>query len=137
VVEPFILLSASRNSGEPQTLLGILCFVPVGLTGSTIHFAHGRVVPGIISLFAWTSAAATTFAVGGLSGYALDGGAGFNNGAAWAVGLVFGAAAAVGLTTLDVFLARTVVRKETRTFSVSPAVVPMRGGAVAMLGGSF
>jgi hypothetical protein len=135
-VEPFILLTASSNSGEPQTLLGILCFVPVGLTGSTIHFAHGRVVPGIISFFGWTAAAASTFAIAGLSGYALNSGPGFNDDAAWAVGLVVGSIFAASLTTLDVWMAR-VVSKQTRTPGFAPAVVPMRGGALATFGGSF
>jgi hypothetical protein len=26
-----------------------MCFVPVSITGSTVHFAHGRAFPGIIA----------------------------------------------------------------------------------------
>jgi hypothetical protein len=141
VVEPFLLLAAGQNSGTPETVLGIMCFVPVSVTGSTVHFAHGRVVPGIISFFAWASHVGTTFAFAGLIGLSTARGFEFNNEAAWATGLAFGAAGGIALGYLDVWMARPITRQHekphTISISISPLVSPTRGGAIFGAAASF
>jgi hypothetical protein len=142
-VEPFLLLAAGQNSGPPQTALGIMCFVPVSITGSTVHFAHGRAVPGIISFFGWASHAGTTFLLGGLVGLLTERGFEFNNETAWATGLAFGAAGGVALAALDVWMARPVasfdVRKHApkKNFAIAPITSPTRGGAFFGVAASF
>jgi hypothetical protein len=139
-VEPFLLLGANKNSGPPQTFFGIMCFVPVTITGSTVHFAHGRAFPGIISFFAWASHVGTTFALAGLVGLSTHSDLGeFNNDAAWAMGLVFGALGGIALTTLDVWMARPIARKHTTqpTLSIAPTFAPTRGGGLVGVGASF
>ena len=141
VVEPFLLLAANNNSGPPQTAFGIMCFVPVTITGSTVHFAHGRAFPGIISFFAWASHVGTTFVVAGLVGLATERGFEFNNETAWVTGLVFGAAGGVALGYLDVWMARPIVRKHAppppTSLSIAPMVSPTRGGALVGVAASF
>ena len=139
-VEPFLLLAANHNSGEPQTFFGIMCFVPVTITGSTVHFAHGRAFPGIISFFAWASHVGTTFVVAGLVGLATERGFEFNNDAAWATGLAFGALGGVALAGLDVWMARPIVHKRpptTTSFSIAPMASPTRGGALVGVAATF
>ena len=118
-VEPLLMIATQSAQGEQQTILGIICFVPVTLAGSIVHWAHGRVGPGFISFFAWSSHVATTFGVGGL------------------FGLAFGAAGAAALTWLDVWMARTVHEPTTTSLRFSPAIIPTQGGAIAALGGTF
>ena len=139
-VEPFLLLGAEHNSGPPQTTFGVLCFVPVTITGSTVHFAHGRVFPGIISFFAWASHVGTTFAVAGLVGLSTERGFEFNNDAAWAMGLVLGTLGGVALGALDVWMARPIHRKReapATSFSIAPTAAPTRGGALVGVAASF
>jgi hypothetical protein len=140
--EPFLVLGATSNSGGSSTTFGVLGFLPVAFAGSITHAAHGRWVPAIISFFAWTSLAGTTFVVGGLFGVAFE-----NNGfqssmaASWAAGLAFGATGAAGLTILDAWLARTAgpdrIEDKPMTVHLVPSIVPMRGGALATLGATF
>jgi hypothetical protein len=138
-VEPFLLLAANHNSGAPQTLFGISCFVPVTLTGSTIHFAHGRAFPGIISFFAWASHVGTTFVVAGLFGLATEHGFEFNEGVAWGTGLAFGALGGIALAGLDVWMARPIHRDHARSksLSIAPMASPTRGGALFGVAASF
>lgn len=134
---PFLLFEAGMHSGEPQTAFGISCFVTVAVVGSTTHFAHARVLPGIVSFFAWPTAAALTFSIAGLTG--LSGGSGrFNDTAAWATGLVFGSFATAGLTALDVYMARPEPKKPHATsFTIAPSFMPVRDGALGTLAGTF
>jgi hypothetical protein len=137
-VEPFLLLAANNNSGEPQTFFGIMCFVPVTLTGSTVHFAHGRVFPGLISFFSWAGHVGTTFVVAGLVGLSTEHGFEFNNDAAWAAGLAFGAVGGIALATLDVWMARPRTHDAPKSsFSITPTASPTRGGAFVGLAASF
>jgi hypothetical protein len=85
-LEPLLMAATQSVQGEQQTILGIICFVPVTFAGSIVHWAHGRVGPGFISFFAWLSHVATTFVVGGLFGLAFEHGFEFNYPAAWAAG---------------------------------------------------
>ena len=139
--EPFLMLATMSTQAPITTLLGVLCFVPTGLTGPIVHAVHGRYVPAVISFFAWTSLAGSTFVVGGLFGLAFEtNGFELNTAAAWAAGLVFGASGAAMLTWLDVWMARTIEppEKKSSTFvRLVPTFVPARGGGMAALGGSF
>jgi hypothetical protein len=139
VVEPFFLLAANKNSGAPQTFFGIMCFVPVTITGSTVHFAHGRVFPGVISFFAWASHVGATFLFAGFVGLSSERGFEFNNDAAWAAGLAFGAVGGIALAGLDVWMARPIVRKRpaATSFSIAPTASPTRGGALFGVAASF
>ncbi len=137
LTEPFLMLATVSNGGSTSSTLGVLCFVPTTLAGSTVHFVHRRAVPGIISFFAWPSLAGTTFVVGGLFGLALQHGFEFNSAAAWTAGLTFGGGGAALLTWLDVWMARTVTTAEKRWLppvQLTSGVVPTRGGAVVSLG---
>ncbi|HEX4515013.1 MAG TPA: hypothetical protein VH054_15815 [Polyangiaceae bacterium] len=136
---PVLLYEAGMHSGEPQTGFGISCFVTVGLVGSTTHFAHARVLPGIASLFAWPAGAALTFAFAGLIGLGGSLRGEFNEGAAWVAGIGLGAIAATGLTALDVYMARPMMKKKpvTPSFTLAPSFVPLRDGALGALGGTF
>jgi hypothetical protein len=120
-------------------VFGVLCFVPIAFAGPIVHLGNGRPIPAVISFFAWTSLAGTTFIVGGLSGVAAQQGGESNMAAAWIAGLAFGAAGAVGLTALDVWMARTVHDKMAPVtgLQLRPSIVPTHGGAMASLGGSF
>jgi hypothetical protein len=104
-----------------------------------VHFVHRRAVPGIISFFAWTSLAGTTFVVGGLFGLAFQQGFEFNSVAAWTAGLAFGAAGAALLTWLDVWMARAVARadKPAAAVKLTSAVIPTHGGAMVSLGATW
>ncbi len=136
LVEPFLTIAATTNDGSVSSTFGVLCFVPVGLTGSITHFAHGRVVPGIISFFAWTTAVGLTFSVAGLSGITANGN--FNSESAWAVGLAFGSIAAASLTALDAWMARTIVpTRHASSFTIAPSIFPVRSGAFGAVGGTF
>ena len=66
---PITLAATSRISldSTPGTTLGVVAFAFPALPSSITHFAHGRVVPGIISFFAWPSLAGTTFVIAALA----------------------------------------------------------------------
>ena len=130
-------ISQVSPNAELGTVLGVLAFALPALPASTTHFSHGRIVPGIISFFAWPSLAGTTFLVGGLFGLMFSSGYELNQAAAWAAGLVFGAAGAVGLTYLDVTMARTVVVSPPDVPKVALTLIPTRGGAITALGGRW
>ena len=93
-------------------------------------------MPAIISFFAWTSLAGTTFVVGGLFGLVFERGFEFNSVAAWIAGLSFGAAGAAGLTALDAWMARPVEAPQT-SFRFAPSIPPTPGGAIGSLTGIF
>jgi hypothetical protein len=137
LVEPLLMLATQASRDEQQTIFGVACFLPVSLAGSATHWAHGRVVPGIISFFAWASHAGTTFVVAGLFGLTLGHGFNFDLGAAWAAGLVFGGLGAAALTALDVWMARKVTPRAPTLAHIVPSFAPTRGGAMAGVAGTF
>ncbi len=140
VTEPLLMLATVSSNGSTASTLGVLCFVPVGFAGPIVHLANGRPLPAVISFFAWTSLAGSTFVVGGLFGLAFERDFELNSTAAWAAGLAFGATGAAALTFLDSWMARAVHRPEktsTSSLRVMPGFVPTHGGAMASLGGSF
>ena len=138
-VEPLLMLAATSNSGEASTLFGITCFIPVGLAGSTVHAVYRRAIPAVISFFAWTSLAATTFVVGGLFGLAFASSGELNSAAAWTSGIAFGAGGAALLTWLDVWMARRTVPsgQSTTSLRLVPTLAPIQGGGVAGVAGSW
>ena len=138
LIEPLLTLGAVSNPAPVSTTFGVVAFVPVGLTSSVVHAVHGRFVPAVISFFAWTSLAGTTFVVGGAVGLAFERGGRFDSVAAWIAGLSFGAAGAVGLTWLDAWMARPIHEKRARdAVQLAPSIVPTRGGAMASLVGAW
>lgn len=140
VTEPFLVLAATTSQGATSSVFGVISFVPTGFAGPIVHIVHGRYIPAVISFFAWTSLAGSTFVVGGLFGLAGQNGFEFNTAAAWAGGLVFGAGGAALVTWLDVWMAREVAVPEKRSSTslrIMPGLMPTRGGAMASLAGSF
>jgi hypothetical protein len=139
VSEPALVAAAVSTGGGSSTTFGILAFVPVTLTAPIVHLAHGRVIPAVISFFAWPALAGTTFLAGGIAGLAQNRDGSFNGVAAWVVGLTFGAAGATGLTALDAYFARDITKREdvTHKTPVSMMLTPTRGGAIASIGGAF
>jgi hypothetical protein len=136
VTEPFLMAATVATD---SAVLGALCFVPVGLSGPIVHLVNGRPIPAIISFFAWTSLAATTFVVGGLFGLAFSSGAfsTFNSPVAWTAGLIFGAAGAASLTWLDVWMARDIKQRTPSSVHLTPTILPTHRGALASLAISF
>ncbi len=139
LIEPLLVLGAVSNPAPASSVFGVVAFAPVGFTGTIVHAAHGRFVPAVISFFAWTSLAGTTFVVGGAVGLAVEQRGEFNSVAAWIAGLSFGAAGAVGLTWLDAWMARSLHegKKSRDALQLAPSIAPTRGGAMASLVGAW
>ena len=139
LTEPFFMLATVASAAPTSSVLGVLCFVPVGFTGTLVHVAHGRYIPAVISFFAWTSLAATTFVVGGLFGLAFGRFGDFDSVAAWIAGLTFGAGGAAGLASLDSWMARPLGSPPADRTAVrfAPTFAATPGGAIAGLAGTW
>ena len=114
---------------------GVLALFPTTLTGPIIHFAHGRSIPGTISLFGWAAVPATALGIAVLGAAAADD---FAIGTGTFIGVA--SAGAIAMTVLDWYLARDVtVRQPASQTSVvwAPSVVPMHGGGWAGISGAW
>jgi len=110
---------------------------PTTLTGPLIHAANGRGGPAAVSFFAWAAVPPTLTFFAFMASFGLFGS---SNGETFAItGYSIGIGAAVGLTALDAFFARTEKARPTsnESFSLAPVFTPARGGFTAGVGGTF
>lgn len=132
---PLLIALASLTD---NSLFGFLAVLPPSLTGPIIHMAHKRWAPGFISFFGWAAIAPSAVGIGVLAA-ASTGSYDVGVGIATFVGVA--AAGAVLMTVVDYYFARDVTkvlpRVDDHTVRLAPSVVPVRGGGLAGVRGSF
>ena len=119
------LSSASNTSGT-----ALLAALPTTLTGPIIHWAHGRAIPGVISLFGWASIPPSAVTVG----VVVVLGNIYNAAAGIAAFIGIATVGASVMTAVDWYMARDMTShppKKASTLQWVPSVVPVRGGAWA------
>jgi len=131
-------VAAVGNTGIGAGLAGIAVAPPL-FTGPIVHFASGRVGPGIISAFAWASVGFSTTVVAGLLGLATGSEFRFGYDGALAGGLAFGAVGAGLLTYLDAWMAREVPHPKPHndTLGWTGAFLPTPSGATVSFSGTW
>ena len=98
------------------------------VAGSTIHFAHHRLVFGVSSLIGWSAVSLQAYFVPQAINPRNDDGAGL------AAGLAFALSGAVGMTIADALMARTAPQPAGNGGAWTPMFSPTRGGAIGVLG---
>jgi hypothetical protein len=111
----------------------IAALFPTTLVGPIIHAVNGRPAAAAISFFAWASVPPTSIGSAALTGLGT-----YNIATATFTGSVVAGAFAIGLGTLDAYMARD-MKKAPRasSFQVMPSIAPTRDGLSMSLAGTF
>jgi len=135
VVPALAVLAFTGVNGSINGFFAVAAAFPTTLTGPIIHIIHGRAAPAVISFFGWVSVGWTAVGMN-VVGQILACCGGPTTGAAAGMP-AFGVAAAAGavlMTTLDVYMARSVRPPDVK---IIPSLTPLRSGALLSVGGAW